>query len=75
MSDYPKRESDVEVTFTDGTIDTYRITAGASIAQYLAREAGETGVLSLLCGGKAYGIPLVNIRSWSLTELVNTGEV
>ena len=69
MGDYPKLHSDVEVTFIDGAIETYRITAGATIAPYLAREADESGVLSLLCGGTAIGIPLQNIRTWTITEL------
>ena len=69
MSDYPKRKSDVEVTFNDGTVQTYRITAGASLARHLVMEAGESGILSLLCGSKAHAIPLANIREWSITEL------
>lgn len=40
-------ESDVEVTFIDGEVKTYRITAGVSVGGHLAREAGESGILSL----------------------------
>ncbi|MDE4591139.1 nucleoside hydrolase [Sinorhizobium meliloti] len=70
MSDYPKRHSDVDVVFVDGTVQTYRITAGAGIAPHLAKQAGETGILTLLCGAKAYSFPIGgNVREWTITEL------
>lgn len=69
MSDYPKRRSKVEVTFNDGVVQSYDISAGAGIAQYLARETGETGILSLLDGDKAYAIPVANIREWFVVEV------
>ena len=69
MTDYPKRRSKVEVTFNDGVIQNYDISAGAGIAQYLAREAGETGILSLLDGDKAHAIPVANIREWCVVEV------
>ena len=56
--------SDVDVTFTDGEVKTYRITAGIGIAQYLAREAANTGVLTLFNNEASHGIPLVNIREY-----------
>lgn len=71
---YPKRISDVEVIFLDGTIQNYRITAGAGIAPHLARTAGETGILTLLCGAKAHSIPTANIREWNVTEIEGSFE-
>jgi hypothetical protein len=55
--------SDVTVTFTDGEVKTYRITAGTGIGgYYLAREAGAHGVLSLFNRDQSVGIPLASIR-------------
>jgi hypothetical protein len=73
-SDYPKRFSNVEVVFLDGQVQTYRITAGSTIAPHLAKQTGETGILTLLCGATAHSIPVANnIREWNLTEI--DGEV
>ena len=69
---YPKRNSRIDVTFMDGEVKSYVITAGASLARYLAQEAGQSGILSLLCGSTAHAIPTVNIREWTLTELDDT---
>lgn len=69
MTDYPKRESLIEVAFTDGQVQEYRITAGAGIAPFLAKQAGETGILTLLAGPKAFNIPVSQIREWTITEL------
>lgn len=71
MSDqqYPKRSCDIDVTFIDGQVQTYRITAGASIAPHLAKQAGETGILTLLGGPKAFCIPVGQIREWTVTEI------
>ncbi len=66
---YPTRWSEVEVTFVNGVIQTYHIKAGTGIAKHLAREAGETGVLTLLCGDKAHCFPMANLLEWSFTEL------
>lgn len=56
--------SDVEVTFMDGEVKTYRITAGTSIGGYLAKEAGQTGILSLFNDAESYAMPLGNVREW-----------
>lgn len=56
--------SDVQVTFMDGEIKVYRITAGTSIGGYLAKEAGTTGILSLFNYTESYAIPLSNVREW-----------
>lgn len=69
MVDYPKRSSRVEVVFHDGTVQSYTIGAGSTLAPHLVRQAAESGILSLLCGKTAHAIPLVNIREWSMTEL------
>lgn len=66
---YPKRWSTVEVTFNDGTLETFTITAGASISRHIRDEAARTGILLLLCGAKTYSFPLENIRQWTITEL------
>ena len=68
-AEYPKRWSDVEVTFVDGTIETYRVGFGAGFGRHLAKQAGEDKVLTLLCGPKVYCFPLNSVRSWTLSEL------
>lgn len=69
MSDYPDRKCLVEIVFLDGSIETFQISAGASIAQYLTNEVGKTGILTLLNGAVTKAYPVANIRSWSLTEI------
>lgn len=64
-----KDMSDVEVTFTDGEVKTYRITAGPGIGGYLAREAGASGVLSLFNSERSWGIPVSSIRDWSIAPV------
>jgi len=68
MSDYPNKWSDVTVTFTDGEVRKYRISAGPSIGGYLAREAGASGILSLFNHTQSWAIPLANIRDWQIEE-------
>lgn len=58
--------SDVEVTFHDDDVKTYRITAGIGIGQYLAREAADTGVLVLFNNDESHGVPLANIREYCI---------
>lgn len=61
--------SDVTVTFTDGEVKVYRITAGPGIGGFLAREAGQNGVLSLFNSGQSWGIPLTSVRDWSISPV------
>ncbi len=68
-TDYPERWSDVEVTFNDGTIETYRLKVGANFGRHLAKQAGEDNVLTLLCGPKVHSFPLASVRSWTMSEV------
>lgn len=58
--------SDVTITFDDGEVKKYRISASPSIGGYLASEAGRSGILSLFNKDQSYGIPLSRIRDWSI---------
>jgi hypothetical protein len=74
MSDkrYPKNEeSDVQITFNDGEVKTYRITASPSIGGYLAREAGQSGILCLWNRGACTSLPVENIREWTIVGVVD----
>jgi len=64
MSKYPKQRSNVTITFSDGEVKTYTISAGASIAGYLMRDASDTGIVTLRDddAGTATCIPLDRIR-------------
>jgi hypothetical protein len=61
-----KDMADVNVTFNDGEVKTYRITASPSIGGYLAREAGAHGVLSLFNSERSWGIPTSSFRDWEI---------
>jgi len=72
--DYPRTSSVVRVTFNDGEIKEYVISASPSIGSYLAREAGETGILSLYNLDENYAVPLRNIREWQIVASPFTPE-
>lgn len=74
MACFRKDVSDVVVTFTDGEVKTYRISAGTGIGGWLAREAGANGVLSLFNRDQSWGIPLASIRDWSILPVPATDE-
>ena len=61
---YPKQRSIVSVTFDDGEVRSYEISAGASIAGFLMRDASDTGIVTLRDdeSGSAVCIPLSRIR-------------
>jgi len=61
---YPKQRSIVSVTFNDGEVRSYEISAGASIAGFLMRDASDTGIVTLRDdeSGSAVCIPLDRIR-------------
>lgn len=64
---YAKRFSNVEVTFIDGQVKTYLISAAPSVSTHLARQAGETGVLTLFNDETSVGIPMGQIREYSIS--------
>lgn len=66
MADTPRKleYSIVTVTYTDGEVVDYPITAGHNIGRYLATDAGQCGVLTLFNKNSTVSIPLVNIRDW-----------
>lgn len=66
--------SDVTVTFTDGEVKTYRISASPAVGSHLAREAGANGVLSLFNHDMSWGIPTSSIRDWVITPVVADAE-
>lgn len=68
-SNYPARYSRVEVTYTDGEVETHYITAGPGIGKHLARGIGETGILQLFNGTKSVGIPMDGVRNYTLDEI------
>lgn len=77
MTKYPRTSSIVIVTFNDGEVKEYVISAGPSIGGHLAREAGDTGVLNLFNLDESYAIPLANIREWVIInrpEILENGE-
>ena len=73
---YPKQRSTVAVTFNDGEMKTYEISAGASIAGYLMKEASETGIVTLRDddAGAAVCVPLDRIRDIQIAPIGVTTE-
>lgn len=64
----------VEVTFIDGEMKNYVISASPTISQYLAREAAQTGILTLFNEDEAHGIPLTQIREYVLRPAAEPDE-
>lgn len=60
------RGSVITVTFIDGEVKEFHISAGPGVGSYLAKQAGGTGVLSLFNNEQSWGIPLDRIRDWSI---------
>lgn len=45
------------------------IPVSSTIAPFLAKQAGETGILTLLAGECAYNIPVSQIREWTIKQI------
>lgn len=60
----PQNKSLVDVTFIDGEMKTYLITAAPTVSQYLAKTAGETGILVLFNDEISSSIPMTQIREY-----------
>jgi hypothetical protein len=66
---YPRdTESLVTVTFTDGEVKVYPISASPTIARYLGREMSDNGVLTLFCKKQSVGIPASQIRTFEIAK-------
>lgn len=65
---YPPQESEVEVTYIDGEIKRFAITAGNGIAHHLMKEAAQTGMLVMRDDAikKSICIPLAQVRHISI---------
>jgi hypothetical protein len=68
---YCPQLSSVKVTFADGEVRTYTMSAGAGIAHHLMREARDTGALVMRddANKKAICIPMRSIRDIEITTL------
>ena len=60
----PKQRSTVTVTFEDGEVKSYPVSAGSGIAGYMIEQAAQTGIVVLRDddAGTAICIPLARIR-------------
>lgn len=65
---FPQTSSVVQVTFNDGEEKEYIISASPGIGSHLAREAGETGILTLYNLDECYSVPTRNIREWKIVH-------
>ena len=66
---YPEIKSIVTVTFNDGEVKQYMITASPSIGGYLALNAKESGFLTLYNDTECNSIPVDNIREFSISAI------
>lgn len=64
--------SQVDVTFVDGEVKTYVISASTKIGGYLARQASETGILILYNNDISHGIPMAQIREYVIRPMSPT---
>lgn len=71
--EYPKTRSSVEVTYTDGEVKTFVITASSQIAQYLADSAARTGMLVLRDDDahKSVMVPIAVIRHFEVQTIAD----
>ncbi len=66
---YEDKYSIVQVEMNGtGEVRSFGLTVGSGIMPYLMQQAGESGTLTLLCGDKAYGIPMANIAQVTIEE-------
>lgn len=63
--------SKVTVTFLDGEVKEYMISAGSGISKYLADQASDGGILCFLDFNNraSLSIPVANIRDWHIQEI------
>ena len=68
---YKAARSIVEVTFLDGEVKEYEISAGSGISKYLADQAADGGILFFLDFNNraSLSIPVANIRDWTIREI------
>lgn len=59
----------VVVNYLDGEQVDYPISANIGISRDLAEQAGKNGCLSLWNAEESYGIPVRNVRDWTVREL------
>lgn len=69
-----EKESLVDVTFVDGEVKTYRITASTTIGRYLAQQASETGILLLYNNEVSHGIPMAQVREYLIRPVTEDAE-
>lgn len=70
---YPEdTESLVTVTYTDGEVVVYPISAGPGVTRYLAREMGNTGSLTLFTKSSSVTIPSDQIRNYEIVKYERT---
>ena len=68
---YPPTKSIVTITFLDGEVCDYEMSAGNSIGRYLVENASETGMLTLIDfkNHNSTMVPVANIREFSINEV------
>ena len=68
---YPPTKSIVTITFLDGEVREYQMSAGNGIGRYLVENASETGMLTLIDfkNHNSTMVPVANIREFSINEI------
>lgn len=68
---YPPTKSIVTITFLDGEVREYQMSAGNGIGRYLVENASETGMLTLIDfkNHNSTMVPVANIREFSINEV------
>lgn len=69
---YPTVYSDMEVLFASGEVKTFRLRASPGLSPHLARQAGETGFLSVRdTDGSWHNFPVNQIEQFTLREVAD----
>lgn len=68
---YPPTKSKVTITFLDGEVREYEMSAGNGIGRWLVKDASETGMLTLIDfrNHNSTMVPVANIREFSIDEV------
>ena len=68
---FPKSRSVVSITYLDGEVREYQMSASNNISKYLVEKAAETGMLTLIDYNHKNStmVPVANIREFSIQEV------
>lgn len=61
-----KNTSIATVTFVDGEIKNYNMSAGIGVGNWIAEQVKRTGILTLYNDSECYNIPISQVREYTI---------